>query len=124
MTKFKGLDRCVQSEQTQSGLQGLWALGLHELLCRVQSAWRLGGSGQCSQQQRPNPILCLLPLNRSSSFPVLRVTSGHNLVCAGLPGLTSQEAKGPALKNNQTLPGGGVLRSSRLGTSLLTLHPS
>lgn len=35
MTKFKGLDRCVQSEQTQSRLQGLWALGWHELLGRV-----------------------------------------------------------------------------------------
>lgn len=35
MTKFKGLDRCIQSEQTQSGLQGLGALGWHELLCRV-----------------------------------------------------------------------------------------
>lgn len=30
------------------------------------------------------------------SFPVLQVTSGHNHVCAGLPGLTSQGAKGRA----------------------------
>lgn len=35
MTKFRGLDESVQSEWTWSGLQGLWALGWHELPCRV-----------------------------------------------------------------------------------------
>lgn len=62
MTKFKGLDRCVQSEQTQSGLRGLWALGWHELLCRVWSAWRLGSSGQCSVSSSvltPFSVYCL-----------------------------------------------------------------